>query len=88
MQSAGGSNAKEIQQGKDIIDTCIDNNVEHFVFCSIGELEHFNEKTHHVKSKIKIEKYLKSIDQLPYSILHPYAFFENFDDKANSDHLM
>ena len=83
FQSAGGSKAKEIQQGKDIIDTCIDNKVEHFVFCSVGELEHFNEDTHHIKSKLEIEKYLKSVAQLPYSILHPYSFFENFDDKAN-----
>jgi len=83
FQAAGGSKAKEIQQGKDIIDTCIDNKVEHFVFCSVGELEHFNEKTHHIKAKVEIEKYLKSTTQLPYSILHPYAFFENFDDKAN-----
>ena len=82
FQAAKGNKAKEIQQGKDIIDTCIANNVEHFVFCSVADLEHFNEKTHHVKSKVEIEKYLKA-SALPYSILQPYAFFENFDDKNN-----
>jgi uncharacterized protein YbjT (DUF2867 family) len=84
--AAKGKSELEIQQGKHAIDAAKAANVEHLVFISVADAEHFNDKVKHIKTKVAIEKYLKE-SGLKYSILRPVAFFENFDDGANYNPL-
>jgi uncharacterized protein YbjT (DUF2867 family) len=73
----------EIQHGKTAIDAAKSANVEHFIFVSVADAEHFNDHVKHIKkTKVVIEDYLRK-SGVPYSILRPTAFFENFDDPKN-----
>jgi uncharacterized protein YbjT (DUF2867 family) len=72
----------EIQHGKNAIDATKAAKVDHFVFVSVVDAELFNEHVTHIKTKIVIEDYLRK-SGLPFSILRPTAFFENFDDPKN-----
>lgn len=72
----------EIQHGKNAIDAANAAGVDHFVFVSVVDAELFNEHVTHIKTKIVIEDYLRQ-SGLPFSILRPTAFFENFDDPKN-----
>lgn len=72
----------EIQHGKNAIDAAKTANVDHFVFVSVVDAELFNEHVTHIKTKVVIEDYLRK-SGVPYSILRPTAFFENFDDPKN-----
>jgi len=72
----------EIQHGKSAIDAAKAAKVDHFVFVSVVDAELFNEHVTHIKTKIEIEDYLRK-SGLPFSILRPTAFFENFDDPKN-----
>lgn len=72
----------EIQHGKTAIDAAKAANVEHFIFVSVVDAEWFNDHVRHIKTKVVIEDYLRK-SGLPYSILRPTAFFENFDDPKN-----
>lgn len=80
---AAKSNAdEEIRQGKDAIDAAKAAGVNHLIFMSVADAEFFNEHVKHLKAKVELEKYLQ-VAGVPYSILRPCAFFENFDDSAN-----
>jgi uncharacterized protein YbjT (DUF2867 family) len=72
----------EIQHGRNAIDAAKSAKVEHFIFVSVADAEHFNDHVRHIKTKVVIEDYLRS-SGIPYSILRPTAFFENFDDPKN-----
>lgn len=72
----------EIEHGKVAIDAAKQQGVEHFIFVSVVDAENFNDHVKHIKSKLKIEEYLRK-SGLPYSILRPTAFFENLDDSKN-----
>lgn len=72
----------EIQHGKNAIDAAKAAGVDHFIFVSVVDAEHFNEHVTHIKTKVVIEDYLRK-SGVPFSILRPTAFFENFDDPKN-----
>jgi uncharacterized protein YbjT (DUF2867 family) len=72
----------EIQQGINAIDAAKAAGVDHLIFVSIADAELFDERCKHIKTKLKVEEYLKG-SGVKYSILRPTCFFENFDDAAN-----
>lgn len=81
--AAAKSNSQlEIQQGKNAIDAAKAAGVEHLVFMSVADAELMDAKVKHIKTKVEIEAYLKA-SGVPYSIVRPCAFFENFDDPTN-----
>lgn len=69
--------ALEIEQGKMMIDVCKEVGVTFVIYSSAGDLEHFNDKVHHIKSKIPVENYLKA-SGLRFGIVRPVAFFGEF----------
>jgi uncharacterized protein YbjT (DUF2867 family) len=84
---AAKSNADlEFVQGRDAIDVAKAAAVDHLIFMSVADAEFFNEHVKHLKAKVALEKYVREAD-VPYSILRPCAFFENFDDPANRNPL-
>ena len=80
--AAKSSADEEIRQGCNAIDAAKVAGVDHFIFMSVADAEFFNERVKHLKAKVFLEKYLRD-SGVPYSILRPCAFFENFDDSAN-----
>ena len=72
----------EILHGKHAIDAAKSFKIEHFIFVSVADAELFNEHVRHIKTKVVIEDYLRA-SGVPFSILRPTAFFENFDDPKN-----
>ena len=80
--AAKSSDDEEIRQGRNGIDAAKAAGVDHFVFMSVADAEFFNERVKHLKAKVVLEQYLRD-SGVPYSILRPCAFFENFDDPAN-----
>ncbi len=80
---AAKSNADvEFRQGRDAIDAAKAAGVDHLILMSVADAEFFNEHVKHMKAKVALEKYVRE-SAVPYSILRPCAFFENFDDPAN-----
>jgi len=77
---------KEEAQSKALIDTAIENNVEHFVLTSVdrhGKDSDMNDtNVPHFKTKAAIERHLKekcsTWSTLSWTILRPVAFIENF----------
>jgi len=86
FDAAKQSKATELAHGKIQIDVCKANGCEYVVLATAADLEHMNDKTHHIKSKIPVEEYFKA-SGLKGSILRPVAFFENFDDSKNYNPL-
>ena len=72
----------EIAHGKNAIDAAKAAKVEHLIFVSVADAELFNEHVRRIKTKVAIEDYLRK-SSVPFSILRPTAFFENFDDAKN-----
>jgi uncharacterized protein YbjT (DUF2867 family) len=84
---AAKSNANlEFEQGRDAIDAAKAAGVDHLIFMSVADAEFFDERVKHLKAKVALETYLRE-SAVPYSILRPCAFFENFDDPANRNPL-
>jgi len=83
FRAAGGSVAREVEQGKAAIDAAHAAGVDHLIFMSVANAECFDDQAHHLKAKVALEAYLRSQAGLPFSIVRPCAFFENFDDPAN-----
>jgi uncharacterized protein YbjT (DUF2867 family) len=80
---AAKSNSElEVTHGKIAIDAAKAAKIEHFIFVSVADAELFNEHVSHIKTKAVIEDYLRK-SGVPYSVLRPTAFFENFDDAKN-----
>src|SRR5574341_406288 len=72
----------EIRQGKNVADAAKAADVQHFVFSSVGAA-HRGMGQKHFESKWIIEQYIHSLD-IPYTILRPAAFFENYNwDRAS-----
>ena len=82
LGAAGKSIDVEVAHGRTAIDAAKSAAVEHVVFCSVIDAEQMPVECHHIKSKIEIEKYIKS-SGVNFSILRPCAFFENLDDAQN-----
>jgi uncharacterized protein YbjT (DUF2867 family) len=67
----------EIRQGKNVADAAKAAGVKHLVYSSVGAA-HRGMGQKHFESKWIIEQHIHSID-IPYTILRPAAFFENFN---------
>jgi uncharacterized protein YbjT (DUF2867 family) len=67
----------EIRQGKNVADAAKAAGIEHLVYSSVGAA-HRGMGQKHFESKWIIEQYIQSLD-IPYTILRPAAFFENFN---------
>jgi len=67
----------EIRQGKNVADAAKDAGIQHLVYSSVGSA-HRGMGQKHFESKWIIEQYIHSLD-IPYTILRPVAFFENFN---------
>src|SRR5215208_7552092 len=67
----------EIRQGKNVADAAKAAGIGHLVFSSVGAA-HRGMGQKHFESKWIIEQYIHSLE-LPYTILRPAAFFENFN---------
>ena len=67
----------EIQQGRNVANAAKAANVRHLIYSSVGAA-HRGMGQKHFESKWIIEQYIQSLD-IPYTILRPAAFFENFN---------
>jgi uncharacterized protein YbjT (DUF2867 family) len=67
----------ELRQGKNVADAAKAAGVQHLVYSSVGSA-HRGMGQKHFDSKWQIEQYIHSLD-IPYTILRPAAFFENFN---------
>lgn len=67
----------EIRQGKNVAGAAKAAGVQHLVYSSVGAA-HRGMGQKHFESKWMIEQHIQSLD-LPYTILRPAAFFENFN---------
>jgi uncharacterized protein YbjT (DUF2867 family) len=67
----------EIRQGKNVADAAKEAGVQHLVYSSVGAA-HRGMGQKHFDSKWEIEQYVHAL-KLPYTILRPAAFFENFN---------
>lgn len=67
----------EIQQGKNVADAAKAAGVQHLVYSSVGAA-HRGMGQKHFESKWMIEQHIQSLG-IPYTILRPAAFFENFN---------
>lgn len=74
----------EIRQGRLLIDAAKDAGVRHFVYSSVASADR-DTGLAHFESKLHIEEHLKS-SGLPYTILRPVFFMENFD--ANREDIL
>jgi uncharacterized protein YbjT (DUF2867 family) len=72
----------EIKQGKNVADAAKAAGVHHLVYSSVGAA-HRGLGQKHFESKWIIEQYIQSLE-LPYTILRPAAFFENFNWERGS----
>ena len=67
----------EIRQGKNVADAVKAAGVQHLVYSSVGAA-HRGMGQKHFESKWMIEQHIHALD-IPYTILRPAAFFENFN---------
>jgi uncharacterized protein YbjT (DUF2867 family) len=67
----------EIRQGNNVADAAKAAGVQHLVYSSVGAA-HRGMGQKHFESKWIIEQHIHSLD-IPYTILRPAAFFENFN---------
>jgi uncharacterized protein YbjT (DUF2867 family) len=67
----------EIRQGKNVADAAKAAGVGHLVFSSVGAA-HRGMGQKHFESKWIVEQYIHSLG-IPYTVLRPAAFFENFN---------
>jgi uncharacterized protein YbjT (DUF2867 family) len=67
----------EIRQGKNVADAAKAAGVQHLVYSSVGAA-HRGMGQKHFESKWIVEQHIHSLD-IPYTILRPAAFFENFN---------
>jgi len=75
VQSLQSKN-REIQQGKQFIDTIISNGINHLVYASVLGAD-LNTGIPHFDSKYEIEKHIRS-SNINYTILRPASFYENY----------
>lgn len=75
---------KEIEHGKTVADIAKQVGVSHFVYGSVGGAER-DSGVPHFETKWQVEKYVRAID-LPFTILRPVFFMENFKGFAQAHH--
>lgn len=68
----------EIRQGIDLADIALECGVKHFVYSSVGGADR-QSGLPHFESKWEIENHIREIG-LPYTILRPVFFMENFEN--------
>lgn len=71
-----GGVQKEEERGKRVADAVKKTGVRHFIYSSVGGAER-NSGVPHFESKWHIEEYIRSL-RLPYTIVRPVAFMDNF----------
>lgn len=76
VQAIGRGAKKEIAQGKNLADMAERMGVRHFVYSSVAGAD-AHSGIPHFESKFIIENYIKDLE-LPFTILRPVSFFENF----------
>lgn len=76
VQSFKNGVDKEIKQGIDLANLAKQYGVNHFLYSSVAGAD-LNTGIPHFDSKYKIENHIKQIG-LPYTIIRPTSFFENF----------
>lgn len=80
--------ACEIEQGRAAFDAAQAAGVEHLVFMSAIDADKFPPECTHVKAKLSLERLLRSgATGVPFSIVRPCAFFENWDDASSFNPL-
>ena len=67
----------EIRQGKNVADAAKAAGIQHLVYSSVGSA-HRGMGQKHFDSKWQIEQHIQALD-IPYTILRPVAFFDNFN---------
>jgi len=67
---------KELKQGTQLADLAKKNGIKHFLYSSVCGCD-LNTGIPHWETKHKIEEHIKSIG-LPYTILRPVSFYQNF----------
>ena len=67
----------EIQQGRNVANAAKAADIRHLIYSSVGAA-HRGMGQKHFESKWIIEQYIQSLN-IPYTILRPAAFFENFN---------
>ncbi len=70
----------ELKQAKIVADAAKKANVKHFVLTSVGGAERKTDIPH-FEVKFEVETYIKSL-KLPYTIIRPVFFMENFNTMA------
>lgn len=71
------SNPKgEVEQGRNIVDSCVETGVKHLVLSSVLSSYRKNTGVAHLDSKTTIVDYLKKT-KVPYTILKPASFMDN-----------
>jgi uncharacterized protein YbjT (DUF2867 family) len=78
VTTPGVSNAKiEVKQGKNAADAAKATGITHFVFSSVGNSENAPDVPHFA-SKRQVEVYVQDKLKLPYTIVRPSFFMENY----------
>ncbi len=67
----------EIRQGKNVAEAAKGAGIQHLIYSSVGAA-HRGMGQRHFDSKWEIEQYIHALE-IPYTILRPAAFFENFN---------
>ncbi|KAH8114192.1 NAD(P)-binding protein [Phellopilus nigrolimitatus] len=77
----GADASGEERQGKLVADLALEYGVQHFVFSSVerGGEGYDDQLTLDRHAKVQIERHIKSLDGLHWTILRPAFFMENFD---------
>jgi uncharacterized protein YbjT (DUF2867 family) len=68
--------AGEIQQGKNIVDACLEAGVEHLVLSTVALLGGGRMGVPHVDSKVDVEDYART-RQVPMTVIRPGCFMDN-----------
>lgn len=77
----------EFEHGKHAVDAAKAAGVAHTIFISVNDAGKWPTECDHLLAKPRVEEYCKA-SGIPYSLLGPVAFFENFDDPANFNPLV
>jgi len=76
VQTFGNGIETEIKQGMNLANLAKEYGVDHFLYSSVSGAN-LETGVPHFDSKYKIENHIKQLD-LPYTIIRPVSFFENF----------
>ncbi|HVO78261.1 MAG TPA: NmrA/HSCARG family protein [Methanomassiliicoccales archaeon] len=83
---ADGGPQMEKKRARIVANAAKEAGVQHFVYSSVGGAER-RTGIPHFESKWENEKYINSIG-LPWTMLRPVSFFENFDNPSSRDSIL